>query len=97
MQHLIWLGLKVDLEAGQIRVAKHEIVAMKNMLQQVRKTSSVSVRVLASVLGKIILMGLAFGPVSQFMTCSSNAVLESRQSWSELLRLPSEAIAELAF
>ena len=97
VQHLIWLGLEVDLEAGQIRVPEHKLAALKNMLEQVRKSSRVSARVLTSLLGKIISMGLAFGPVSRFMTRSLYVVLESRQSWSELLRLSSEASEELAF
>ena len=62
----------------------------KNILEQVRKSPRISARVLASLLGKIISMGLAFGPVSQFMTHNLYAVLESRQSWVELLRLSSE-------
>ena len=97
VQSLIWLGFEVDLEVGQIWVPEHKIVALTNMFEQVRKTSRVSARVLASLLGKIISMGLAFGPVSRFMTRSLYAVLESRQSWRELLWLSAEASAELAF
>ena len=56
-----------------------------------------SAKQLASILGKIISMGLAIGPVSRFMTCSLYAALESRQTWCDLLRLSPEARAELRF
>ena len=52
---------------------------------------------LASILGKVVSMSLAFGAVSRFMTCSLYALLESRQSWFEPLQLSAEAKAELMF
>ena len=55
-----------------------KITALKNMLEQVRQSSQVRATCLASLLGKIISMGLAFGHVSRFMTCSLYVVLELR-------------------
>ena len=59
--------------------------------------SFVRPRYLASMLGKIIFMSLAFGPVSRLMTRSLYAVLESRLSWSRPLQFSPHAKAELAF
>ena len=52
---------------------------------------------LASIVGRIISMGSAIGPVSRFMTHSLYAGLETRQAWCDLLGLSPEARAELQF
>ena len=96
-QHLIWLGFVIDLVLGQIQAPDSKIVMLQNMIEQARDISFVRPRYLASMLGKIISMSLAFGPVSRFMTRSLYAVLESRQSWSRPLQFSPDAKAELAF
>ena len=42
-------------------------------------------------------MGLAFGPVSRFMTRNLYAVLESRNVWCDTFTLSTEAVEELTF
>ena len=51
----------------------------------------------ASVVGKVIAMGLAIGPLTRFMTRSLYSVIEARSSWCERLHLSSEAEQELIF
>ena len=54
-------------------------------------------RVLASVIGKIISMGLALGLVSRFRTRSMYALLGARLAWCSILPLSEEARSEMEF
>ena len=84
------------MEAGQIWVAEHNIVALKKMLEQVRKTSWVSARVLASLLGKIIFVacmlclnqGSRGGSYSSFPQRLVQSLLFGLQVWSSIIPSP---------
>ena len=56
-----------------------------------------SARKLASLIGKIISMSLALGPVTRLMTRSLNATLNNRVAWCQKLSLTPEALEELTF
>ena len=99
-QCIIWLGFVVDLALGQIQAPDSKTVTLQNMIEQAKDMSFVRPGYLASMLGKIISMNLAFDPVSRFMMRSLNAVnavLESRLLWSKPLQLSLDAKTELAF
>ena len=87
----------IDLALGQVEVPHEKLVALQHRLDQACQLALMSAKQLASIVGKIISMGLAIGPVSRFMTCSLYAALESRQTWCDLLRLSPEARAEHRF
>ena len=94
-QRLAWLGFVIDLILGQIEVPEPKIVALRSMLECARHARHVRAKYLANILGIIMSMSLAFGPVSRFMTRSLYAMLESRGSWCEHLEFSNEAMAEL--
>ena len=96
-QCLEWLGFTINLAEGQIHVPESKIAALRSMLQRVKHSPTIKVKCLASLLGKIISMSLAFGSVSRFMTRSLYSILEDRQSWYEALQFSPEAKAELLF
>ena len=50
-----------------------------------------------TLVGKIISMGLAIGPVSRFMTRSVYSLLETRDTWYDLLEISADAHRELEF
>ena len=79
-QRLVWLRFVIDMTAGQIEVPQSKIVASRELLDCVKQTSHVKAKCSASVVGKIMSMSLALGPVSRFMTHSLYVVLESGQS-----------------
>ena len=56
--------------------------------------NQIPARLLASVVGKVIAMGLAIGPLTRFMTRSLYSVIEARSSWCEHLQLSPEAELE---
>ena len=97
IRRLPWLGFVVDLELGQIEVPQAKLTALQHMLDHACRLVQILARCLASIVGKIISMGLAIGPVSRFMIRSVYVALEARQSWCDLLRLSPEARAELEF
>lgn len=96
-QRLQWLGFVIDMELGQIEVPHDKITKLLDLLGKTACVTRVSARQLASVVGKIISLGLAVGPISRLMTRSLYAVLESRVAWCGLLSLSDEARKELEF
>ena len=85
------------MELGQIEVPPEKLALLQITMSQARQSAQIKARTLASIVGRIISMGLAFGPISRFMTRSLYAVLESRCAWCEMLTLSSEAREELNF
>ena len=93
----MWLGFNLDLEAGLISIPGEKIVALKTQLQEIRKGTLVKARKLASVIGKIMSMALAIGPVSRLMTRSMYALLNTRDFWCQNLPISDVARFELDF
>ena len=85
------------MELCQIEVPHDKITKLLDLLGKTACVTRVSARQLASVVGKIISLGLAVGPISRLMTRSLYAVLESRVAWCGLLSLSDEARKELEF
>ena len=82
---------------GQIEVRIEKIENLRSAIQQVSHATHIRARKLASIVGQIISRGLAFGPVSRFMTRYLYAVLESRIAWCDVITLSHEASKELEF
>ena len=72
IQRLTWLGVVIDLALGQIEVPREKVVALQRKLAQAQacQYSPIPARQLASIVGRIIFMGLEIGSVSRFMTQS---------------------------
>lgn len=77
------IGFIVDLDKGQIEIPAERVAALRSKLQSVCLLQRVPAKTLASVVGSIISMSLAIGPVSRFMTRSMYSLLETRLSWWE--------------
>ena len=67
-QCLVWLGFKLDLAMGLIRIPDDKLVALSQVLMHYSLVVCAPARKIASVVGKIIYLGLA---VSRFMTRAS--------------------------
>ena len=92
-----WLGFDLDLGKGQIYVPSEKIERLKSVLQQVVDSPNLRAKKLASIIGKLISMSLAVGPVAWLMTRSLYAVLNSRYYWCQILQLTPEALQEIQF
>ena len=97
VQRLSWLGFVIDTSVGHLEVPAEKITLLKRQLKQTIGMRWVPARLLASVVGKIIAMGLAIGPLTRFMNRSLYATIEARCSWCDRLQLSPEAQYELIF
>ena len=82
---LEWLGFDLDLKQGCIYVPTRKISMLKAMLVMAAKQTTLRVKLIASVVGKIVSMSIALGAVSRFMTRALYSLLETRGSWLEFL------------
>ena len=67
-KHASWLGFDIDLDQGIIKVPQEKLKALKLLLQTVLEGNTIQVRLLASVVGKIISMCLALGDIARLGT-----------------------------
>ena len=94
---IAWLGFEIDLLKGQINVRKSKLQALQAMLEGALVSHSLQARYIASIVGKIISMGIALGPVARFMTRNLYALLESRYAWCDVLEISPLVRMELEF
>ena len=78
-QQIKWLGFELDLQQGQISVPQEKISLLKAQLGKTVRVPGLRVRQLASIIGKIISMSLAIGPVARLMTRGMYAMLNGRE------------------
>jgi len=86
-----WLGFNIDLSAREFSVPADKIDMLKAKPSAVQKARLVPVSKVASLIGTIISMSLALGPVTRLMTRSLYAILNERTSWCQKLTLSAEA------
>ena len=96
-QRLVWLGFVIDMAVGQIEVPEEKLLMTRKLTAKILSMPQIPARLLARLVGKIISLGLAIGPVSRFMTRSLYQLLESRAAWCDRLVLSLEAQTELEF
>ena len=96
-QNLCWLGFELDLKVGFNSVPRSKIMALQTLLEQASEQEVLTARHLASITGKIISMSLALGTIARVQTRSLYALINTRESWCQKLRLSPEAKAELQF
>ena len=94
---LQWLGFNVDLEHSELSVPEKKLSMLKRLLRCAATQQCISARSLASIIGRIISMGLALGPVARFMTRSLYAMLELREAWCDMLTVTQAGQMELEF
>ena len=84
-------GFQIDLALGVIQIPDEKLAALQHVLKQARSVVGTPARNIASIVGRIISLCFAIGPVCRFMSRSLYAVLESRHSWNDCLLLSHEA------
>ena len=84
-------------ERGCVLVPEAKMAALRAMLQITGVATHLNARFIASLVGKIISMGLALGPMSRFMTRSLYVLLWPRHAWCEHLEMNRGVQRELEF
>lgn len=88
----------MDLTEGCFRVPGEKIDRLKAIIRSMPPEGGVvAARSLASVVGQIVSMSLALGPVTRLRTRAMYFVLNQRRYWSDRLTLSSDARDELSF
>ena len=92
-----WLGFILDLGKRMFKVPVDKIRKLTMSIQNIPAKGRVSVRQLASVVGQIISMGIAFGPIAWLRSRYLCDVINHRWSWQDKVVLLQEAADELQF
>ena len=92
-----WLGFSIDLLEARVFVPQEKLDALVSLLKASLTFNSLGAKRIASIVGKIIAMGIALGPVSRFMTRNLYALLDSRYAWCDVLKVSPQAHMELEF
>ena len=67
-QKLQWLGFTIDLEHGQVSIPDKKLTNLRRLLKDACMQDYADARHIAGLIGNIISMGLALGPIARFMT-----------------------------
>ena len=97
VQQLVWLGFELNMQEEQLLILKTKLARLCELLESLNHRQFIPTKVLASLIGKIVSMSLALGPVTRLMTRSLYATLNSRGSWCQQLALSQDAKAEIQF
>ena len=92
-----WLGFIIDLVHGQFRVPEHKLSKLKSSIGAISQMEKIPVRALASVVGQIMSMSLALGPITRLRTRSVYADINCSRSWADRLCLSIDSQLELKF
>ena len=90
-----WLGFILDLGSGSYFVPDEKAAKLKACLSALELGSRVHIRTLSSIVGQIISMSLAIGPVARLRTRALYSVINARITWSDRLVLSEDAKSEL--
>ena len=96
-QKIHWLGFDLDLERGVVSVPPQKIQNLQKLLMALEGCPCITAKQLASLVGSIMSMSIALGPVARLMTRSLYTLLNNRHSWYERLQVSPEAKEELQF
>ena len=92
-----WLGFRIDLRKGMFYVPEDKISRLRAAIASVLGCNVIGARKLASIVGQVISMSLAIGSIARLRTRSLYHILNGRRSWSDAVRMSSEAQEELRF
>ena len=92
------LGFSLNLKEGIIRVPQQRIKGLKERIAIVtRQECTTTARQLASLVGTVVSMGQALGPVSRLWTRAMYWDILSADFWSQRMTLSPKALREVQF
>lgn len=101
VQTLTWLGYTLNTFTGLISINPDRLETVLQTIDsiksQISSRGSVSVRKLASFVGKIISMSLVIGNVAQIMTRSLSVVIAGTENWNSRVLLTAENAMQIDF
>ena len=97
IKQLIWLGFELDLGKGRLTVPQKKLDSLIEQILWAKENQALPTIALASIIGKILSMSLALGPVTRLMMRGMYTMLNARTSWSQQVMLTSDDLEELVF
>ena len=94
-QIIDWLGFTWNLRDGFIDIPKHKLENLREKVVSLRSRQLVTARELASVVGFIISLRFAYGPVCQFFTRQMSMLIAQKFHWDLHFELTEFARTEL--
>ena len=92
-----WLGFDIDLNKGVIAIPERKIVELLSLLKAAKNDKILSAKAIASIVGRIIAMGIGIGPVARLRIRFLYRLIVNSMSWYERIELDSDALNELQF
>ena len=92
-----WLGFVIDLSKGVLEIPREKTQDLVSLLERAQRENRIKPKLLASIVGKIIAMGLGLGPITRLRTRSLYALLNRRVCWYEEVKIDHSAREELEF
>ena len=92
-----WIGFTIDLALGYFHIPDKKIERLKASAVGITDPSRVPIRAIAGVIGHIMSMSLAMGPIALLRTKMLYAVINSYFSWNVWVTLTEDAKEELCF
>ena len=92
-----WLGFTLNLLNGKFFVPKEKMTKLVHSINSALAAGLIPAQLLASIVGQIIPMSLAIGPVARLHMRALYDVINSCRYWSEKLSLSPSACDELLF
>ena len=92
-----WLGFTIDLATGCYRVPEEKIAKLKSSVVNLSDSLRVPIRAVASIVGQVMSMSLALGPIARLRTRALYADINNCTSWYAYVTLSDEAKDELLF
>ena len=92
-----WLGFHIDLAKGTIAIPENKVAELIALLRSALRERALKAKAVASIVGKIISMGLGIGPVARLRTRYLYRLIVQRKSWDDTLNLDNDAINEIQF
>ena len=89
-----WPGFLLDLKEGLLQVPADKIEKLQEVIAL---EGAVSARLLASIVGQIISIGMAIGSITRLLTRYMYKLINSRISWRDEFHLSENAEEELLF
>ena len=92
-----WLGFTINLVSGCFRVPDDKIERLKSSVLGILHPGRVPARAVASIVGQIMSMSLALGPVARLRTRALYSDINNSTSWNACISLSEDAKEELLF
>ena len=96
-QEGLHLGFLVNLKQGLFSVPPKKVTSLKHKLELFRSSQKTTARRISSLVGTVVSMGTAIGPVARMWTRSLYALVKKAPSWDSLITLSDNVSAEIKF